>query len=202
MSEQEGRLINHLREELVRIGCTKQQANSKVVMAVLEVLTKSKKYLDLQIVEDERDREETQLCRLKAERESLELEVKDLRIVDSDLRKHLGEKMKAFCDDTISYIDRFLSDLEKCETPEARDVMRVAQTYVNTVSIDTKYDNTAFIIGLASILSQGKTAPINELRKINRKIPTPPDFVMPDGEGYDLPFGFEGPFFSKKMKPI
>jgi hypothetical protein len=43
--------------------------------------------------------------------------------------------------------------------------------FVNTVSVETKYDNTAFIIGLAAILSNGRINPISELKKINKKLP-------------------------------
>ena len=86
-----------------------------------------------------------------------------IQMVDSVADKHYQE--------TRNYIDVFLKAISDCETQEARDALRTAQMFINSVSVDTKYDNTAFIIGLASILSQGKTGAIDELRKINPKIP-------------------------------
>ena len=71
------------------------------------------------------------------------------------------------------YVENFFTALETCETDKGRDALRAAQMFVNSVTIDSKYDNTAFIIGLASILSQGNVGPIEELKKINNKIPSP-----------------------------
>ena len=48
--------------------------------------------------------------------------------------------------------------------------MRAAQVFVNAVSVDTKYDNTAFIIGLAAILSKNGIGAMDELKKINSKV--------------------------------
>ena len=49
--------------------------------------------------------------------------------------------------------------------------MRIARMFVNMVDVDTKYDNTAYIIGLAAILSRGGINAIGELKKINKKLP-------------------------------
>ena len=45
--------------------------------------------------------------------------------------------------------------------------------FIDSVDVATKYDNTAYIIGLASILSNGSMDAIAELRKINNKLPDP-----------------------------
>lgn len=44
--------------------------------------------------------------------------------------------------------------------------------YINTVNINTKYDNTAFIVGLSAILTQTSFEPIKELKKINKNLQT------------------------------
>ena len=49
--------------------------------------------------------------------------------------------------------------------------MRRAQMFVNSVDVETKYDNTAFIVALGAILSDGKIGAIEELRKINPRMP-------------------------------
>lgn len=60
--------------------------------------------------------------------------------------------------------------LDECETAGGKDMLRLAQMFVNSVDVNSKYDNTAYIIGLAGILSGNKVAPIPELKKINRKL--------------------------------
>lgn len=47
--------------------------------------------------------------------------------------------------------------------------MRRVQVFKNEVKIDTKYDNTAYIIALGAILSDGAIGAIDELKKINAK---------------------------------
>ena len=62
-------------------------------------------------------------------------------------------------------------DCDLMDNEEGRDTMRIAQMFVNMVDVDTKYDNTAYIIGLAAILSRGGISAIDELKKINKKLP-------------------------------
>ena len=43
--------------------------------------------------------------------------------------------------------------------------------FINSTDVNTKYDNTAYIIGLASILSgDTNSSPIAQLKKINPKL--------------------------------
>ena len=72
-------------------------------------------------------------------------------------------------DEMRAYIEAFNRSLSECETPDGRDRMKRAQAFINAVNIDSKYDNTAFIIGLASILGEG-SAPMDDLKKINPKL--------------------------------
>lgn len=46
----------------------------------------------------------------------------------------------------------FGKSLEAMETPEARDQLKTAQLFTNTVKIQSKENNTAYIQGLAQIL--------------------------------------------------
>jgi predicted RNase H-like nuclease (RuvC/YqgF family) len=82
-------------------------------------------------------------------------------------------KIKEKADGDQAYIDEFVNALSNCETDEGRDALRRAQMFVNSVDVDTKYDNTAFIIALGAILSGGKIGAIEALHKINHKIPAP-----------------------------
>lgn len=161
--------LDCLRDEMKKRGMTKSQIESNVVAVMLDILANSEnKYSEMwrteaheterlkEIRKDIRSEEWT-LGYLKRERETLEKEVASVK----EQRKH--------CED---YIESFYKSLEKCETQEGRDALRSAQMFINTVNINSKYDNTAFIIGLASILSKGGINAIAELEKINKKLPT------------------------------
>ena len=104
---------------------------------------------------------------LKEEYNYWEKRVNKLR---DDYMKECNEQIK-WRNDIEEYVNKMLAQLETCETEEGRDRIKLAQMYVNSVNVVTKYDNTAFTIGLSAILSNGKVAPVDELRKINKKIP-------------------------------
>lgn len=171
--------LDCLREEMLARGCNKAQVESKTAAIVLDILSNSgTKYTEMANEESvwtelemkkrkEVYWEQDTLDRLKHECRRLQREVNELE-----------EKTQA----DNSYIDTFLEEMQKCETAEGRDTMRKAQTYINSISIDTKYDNTAFIIGLASILSNGSVGAIKALRKINPKLPD----VIEDNEGFRI----------------
>ena len=69
------------------------------------------------------------------------------------------------------YIEKFERSLSECETPEGRDAMRKMQIFINNVNVETKYDNTAYIVGLSAILGNSPISPVDELKKINTKLP-------------------------------
>lgn len=161
-----------LKQEMVERGCTKAQLDSKVVPIILDIIsgsgTKYTDYSNLQIHVDD----------LHAQVLHLENRIKNLRM-EKEEAEHYLNKVKERASDYIcsewremqEYIDKFYAALNECETAEMRDNMRCAQTFVNSVDVDTKYDNTAFIVGLAAILSNGGINGIDELHKINPKIP-------------------------------
>ena len=69
-----------------------------------------------------------------------------------------------------AYIDKFFAALNECETPEGRDALKKAQMFVNSVNIKTVYDNTAYINGLAAILTKGESATVADgLEKIDEE---------------------------------
>ena len=161
-----------LKQEMIKRGCTKTQLESKVVPIILDIIagsgTKYTDYSNLQIDVDD----------LYSKKLSLENQIKNLRMEKEDAEHYLDDVKKRASDYINSewhnmqeYIDKFYDALRQCETEEGRDIMRCAQTFVNSVDVDTKYDNTAFIVGLAAILSNGGINGIDELHKINPKIP-------------------------------
>lgn len=160
--------IDCLREELEMRGLSKAQIESKVVAVVLDVVANSgNKYAEMWKHEQGESKKLRDLERgiRRAERE-LDSIQKQIAIFEAE--ENRARESRKHCED---YIDQFNSSLLACETAPGRDAMRTAQVFVNSVSVDTKYDNTAYIIGLAAILSKGGLNAIQELKKINKKLP-------------------------------
>ena len=151
------------REELIKRGLNKAQASTKSVAVALDVLAQSDgKYMREYDLLNEIECLEEDERKLRTKNEMLK------RSADSEIERVRKEYNLA-----SGYISQWCESLKQCETAEGRDAMRVAQVFIQAVAVDTKYDNTAFIIGLAAILSRGNIGPISELKKINRKIPSP-----------------------------
>lgn len=155
--------IECLHEELMKRGYKKQQIiNLKIIPEMLDIVSNSNgMYQDLDTLQKD-------VNRLQREKKTLEDDLAVLRLSISDFEKRIEARYKL----TEEYIEKFFNAIGSCETAEARDALKIAQMFVNTVDVDTKYDNTAFIIGLSAILSSGALAPVDELRKINKKIPS------------------------------
>ena len=169
------------REELMKNGLNRAQAESKAATVALEIL--------LQRQQEYSDQE-----RLVKENNGLinEIEARKKYIIElqrvkerteAEINLFVGMRLKPIQE----YLDKFFEALNAAETPEARDALRVAQMFVNSVDVNTKYDNTSFIIGLASILSRWNTGAIEQLHAINPKIPTFNPFflrsILKDEEG-------------------
>lgn len=173
----ESELLVKLKERLISLGYNRSQVDSKVVWGVLSVVANDDSYLEI-------DRAISTLRALNKRIADAECNLSGLKIQEESLKKRLQnfneevEKfdtrilntLKARYEVDIDYVKKFLSALESCETPEGRDSMRLAQAYINAVEVDTKYDNTAFIVGLSAILVNSKW-PISEIKKINKKLP-------------------------------
>lgn len=158
--------IDCLREEMEKRGCSKTQIDSKVVAVVLDIISQSgNKYTDM--FESEY-RESKRLCELKQE---ISLATVALARAKNELRG-LESKRNAVIkqvEEANKYIEAFNRSLTDCETEQGRDAMRRAQVFINSVSVNTAYDNTAYIVSLGAILSDGKIGLLDELRKINPK---------------------------------
>lgn len=156
--------LDCLREELLAKGFNKQQVNSKILLGTLEVVANSQgKYTDL-------DRLEKDIEELKSEAEELKEAVRNLTYFRDTLKTQISEKIEMEYGPIQEYIDSFFEALKECETPEGRDALKAAQVFVNSCSVNTKYDNTAYIIALGSILSKGGYYPMEELSKVNPTI--------------------------------
>lgn len=163
--------LDALREEIIRRGGTEAMAKSKTAALVLEILSEGKAYSTVQweIEELERKLEYTKT----APQRDAETKLLKAEHVYCDARQ-----MKAEVDEKVKYIESWVDGLNQCETPEARDNMRTAQVFINTVNVDTKYDNTAFIVALASILTGGKINGVKALKNINKDFAKKADYII------------------------
>ena len=149
-----------LREELKKRGFNDHNVNGKLVAAVLDILSNTDHvYSDMVKAEQELD-----AVRLGVKRKSLEYTRREFEL------KQAEQDFKQARWEMVQYIEKFNAALSECETAEGRDAMRRAQTFVNSVSVNSKYDNTAYIIGLASILTNGGIGAIDKLKKLNPKL--------------------------------
>lgn len=164
--------LDCLKQELRNRGYKQQQIESKIVVDILDILANSDgKYSDIHKLEHYIRTMDGEIASMnaqyaKSKRRAAEFEQKKDEIV-----KEINDRAELCIKEKKEYIDKFFQAIEECETPEGKDTLKKAQMFVNTVNLNTKYDNTAFIIGLASILAQGNVAPIEELRKINPDVP-------------------------------
>ena len=169
--------LDCLRKEMKARGLTSVQVENKVTAVVLDIIAGSgNKYTEMWKEERGASKklEETrsELFRCECDFSAAQQRLKRIKEQIADAEEH-----RKHCED---YIDEFNKSIKECETAEGRDAMRIAQMFVNSVDVNTKYDNTAYIIGLASILN-GKMNAIEELRKINKKLPQGLPKIYPGG---------------------
>lgn len=148
--------LEELERKLLERGANKSQVKSKTLYLTLDILTKSGiEFTKIFNVQKELDdiiaRRDRELYQMRLQREELIEERKKIDLMMKDL---------------LRYIDSFNKALTECETAEGRDKMRIAQTFVNSVDINTPYDNTAFIKALGAILTGDAIGPLEEFEKI------------------------------------
>lgn len=160
-------------QELRERGLTESQINSKGVAVVLDVIANdgTDRYLNAKEVDDELKEKKEELValqnRLKIRKLDAERELKELRCRCDNLEKNI-KAMKAEFDE---YVAEFGKSLAAMETPEQRDRLRTAQIFINSVKIRTDGNNTAYIHGLALLLSgvELKEGLENGLRSMTNK---------------------------------
>ena len=160
-----------LKQEMINRGCTKAQCDSKAVLVVLDIVSKADgKYLLLAELESAIKSKRLEITCLQDQIEQLKIDRQKAKKEYEEMEQLRYNRKMQKLQETDDYIKKFFEALEQAETPEARDRLRVAQTFINSVDIDTKYDNTAFIVGLSALLSGVQIHPLKEIQKINPKI--------------------------------
>jgi Skp family chaperone for outer membrane proteins len=154
-----------LKEEMMRRGCTKSQAESKTTAVVLEILANGGTiYTDLMEAEKRTEHVKREYANYYA---ALNNTKRELETVENELQAEkvkLSKRQEA----TLEYMKAFERRLMECETPEGRDTLRTAQFFMNTVNLHTPQNNTAFIYGLSLILA-GKVIDGEPLRPVEIK---------------------------------
>lgn len=157
-----------LEQEMIKRGCTVQQTQAKIIPIILGIIAGGgNEYINLARVADDIKTEKNRLERLRKETKwEIEIQQENEKRYKTEIEKYQKQ--------VEPLVQEFMTALNSCETPEGKDALRMAQMFVNSVTVDSKYDNTAFIIGLAAILSRGAFEPMQELKKINTKLPAAP----------------------------
>lgn len=162
-------LVDELRER----GLTEQQIKSKAVAVVLDVIANdgTDRYLNAKEVDDEIARKNIDLrntaSEIKHRKWMIEREIEALK----ERRDNLEKNIKAMRAEFDEYVAEFGKSLEAMETPEQRDRLRTAQIFINSVKVRTDGNNTAYIHGLALLLSgvELKEGLENGLRSMTNK---------------------------------
>lgn len=169
--------IEEVKNEMINRGCSKAQTEGKYIPMVISILTKNNSFVELSDVTLEIEQKKYRLNELKAQCSEYVKDIEhykelynDLKRIEKEVSRRAAEVANSKVKETNDYLDKFFSALEECETKEGRDALKRAQMFVNSVNVDTKYDNTEFIKGLASILSVGNGASMEKLDKITEKI--------------------------------
>lgn len=160
-------------QELRERGLTESQIKSKAVAVLLDVIANdgTDRYLKAKEVDDELIKKEAALGavqhRLKVQKWSADAEFEALNQRNDNLSRNI-QTMRAEFDE---YVAEFEKSLEAMETPEQRDRLRAAQIFINSVEVRTDANNTAYIHGLALLLSgvELKEGLENGLRSMTNK---------------------------------
>ena len=150
-----------LKEEMAKRGCSKAQIESKTVAIVLDILAGTGTEFT-KLHEDSKRMEER---RKELDRREKQIDAKKEK-VDEQVRSIVQQ-----VEETKEYVKGFFEALEKCETKEARDKLKIAQTFRNSVGLPNCSSNTAYIEGLAKILAGGEVIYIEKIKYIDKDSP-------------------------------
>lgn len=139
---------------------------AKSVALALKVLSESDAPMELYVTEQDIREAKKRLDEINKRIFRAERNLEEINRVAEEKASAVKDLLK----ETKEYIERFEESITQMETPEARDALKTAQVFINSVNVDTKYDNTAFIVGLASLLTRTPVDALTELKKINYKL--------------------------------
>lgn len=161
------------KDALIKAGASKQMADSKTAQICFTVCANNPKLLELIDLNEVYKKRVIELGNIESRiNYAQSLEPKYDRIREF-INSHKGvEKAADVYQANAEYIEKFNKSLDECETKEGRDALRLAQVFVNSVNTNTDQNNTAFINGLACILSRGECGSLfNGFKKLHAEDP-------------------------------
>ena len=151
--------IELLRERLAELGLNKSAIHSKSVELTVAVIANGDDVDAAIAFKELLDQYYVSSNALIRERTKVNNELKKLSLREerkSNIEKRLSESSRILEEQRIQLsqmIYEFKNCLSECETAEGRDAARKVAFYIANTKVNTPYDNTAFIYGLAALLS-------------------------------------------------
>lgn len=192
--------IELMRKKMLEKGMNKAQTTAKAVTVILEILAESQgqEFFEVWSKEKEVNDLECKIADLQKQIENIkdatafyqrgyeaakahcksQREYNDSQIIEFETQKN------RIIAETEDYLQQFNKKLLECETVQGRDTLKTAQFFINNINVETKYDNTAYIAGLAAILSHGGINSLEELTKINPQLPKICPKIILDNDEY------------------
>jgi chromosome segregation ATPase len=155
-----------LETKLLQMGLSKAQVNCKATEATFVVCANNPEVTELYEVEKRIEKAKRELDNIRYDASNEEQRLRSLK------SRYQAQECRAqeIQEETNKYIDEFNDALKNCETAEGRDTLRLAQMFVNSVDIESVQNNTAYINGLACILSGGKCGSMfNGFKKLEKQ---------------------------------
>lgn len=144
--------MDALKETMKKMGASGQLAESRAVPMVVTILANKENHLTAWKLFEE------MVNNVRAQQASNTNRAQSLAFEEERInrkRREIEKREKAIADKEAE-IAHIKEEILKCETPEARDRMRLAITYDAMISTANVYQETERIKGLAAILSGSK----------------------------------------------
>lgn len=150
-------------EKMFARGCTKQQTEAKVVDVVLDILARDAGILPGYALDFEKQLREKE-SELAGQKRALNIKMAEFYRSSSEKGIRQREWELEEREQNVGRRERDVKQREEKlaereeqimapETPEMRNRVRMAKLFDDSTRVATKYDNTAYIRGLAAILS-------------------------------------------------
>lgn len=160
--------LQALKLEMLERGCTRAQTEAKAVAVVLDIIANTgDKYTSEWQDEEEIKKLKSYIAFYNNKLSSEQQEIKSERQQIEKWREEVEERKQ----EVIRYQQEFNNALRNMETDEARDLLRTVQLFIELVNVKTAYDNTAYIYGLAAIMSRGAVKMPDEMKKVSSELP-------------------------------
>ena len=165
--------LKRLREILKGLGCNGANVLSKAVTLTYGILTKCDKeqLREAERLGDEISSMEYRIKQLKEQRDYALEEAKEKNLQETiRLQKkesELNDKAEKI-EEEQKKLSELAERINNAADQETKSKIIMAQWFRDNVDVKTAYDNTAFIVGLASVL--GSPAAIDQIQEINPKL--------------------------------